>query len=132
MKRMVQIHTIAKENVDNHHDNAQCRSVRNAYGNVASKNFLFRLCDDKNEIKVDPPGKPLELAARRRVRVTKIKYLNIQDYEMSIKSPIILSVDLDINEPMYNKLGSMRDGKALFGKMMHTLRAQSLFNAQLN
>ena len=128
MKKLCQRHTIVKDHVDGHYSNAQAKIVRNAFKMLTSKNCLYWSCDDKNKLKIGPPGEPLALAARaRKVWVSQNKDFNSLDHDMGIKAPMILSSMLNINEPVDDKLGSMYNGNATIWLKDGTLQTSDPF-----
>ena len=55
--------------------------------------------DNKNKIKIGDPGEPLALSSRGRIAWTHDKQdLNSQDYDVGIKWPLTLSVQLNVSK----------------------------------
>jgi len=113
MKRMIQRHTIVKDHADGQYCNALLRNVRTVLKRLGVKVYSCCATDDKNKVKIGPPGEPLALATRCRKKcVPESKDLNSLDHDMYIKASFAPSVSLNVDEPFDDKLSSMHTGKS--------------------
>ena len=105
---MIQRHAIAKDHADGKCCNALLRNARTAFKRLGAKVYSHYATDDKNEVKIGPPGEPLALATRcRKKHAPESKDLNSLDHDACVKASFTPSVSLNVDEPFDNKLSSI-------------------------
>ena len=112
MKRMVQRHTIVKSHVDGKNVNTTCRNVRDYFLKLGSRVVAYWCCNDKNKVKVGPPGEPYALATRSVRRwIPKDAQFESVCHDLGIKVSLTPSMILNIIEPRDNRIGSFHKGQ---------------------
>ena len=92
MVRMIQKHTIIKDNIDCHYANSVCVAAR-AFYILFSNLFMYISRDGKNKIKVGTPNELLAMTNKsRKIIVPKHAKFAAADHDMGKKSLLVPSV----------------------------------------